>query len=132
MATSILRDTKSETLTATEMKELLNELYPFENYLQWTVSDMLEEIASTLEDEIVEKLIELVAPAVVPAAGLGIAVAEVTTMLQDAMRWEDIYPYLNQMTNNNKRFRITTYYYEWISGSGNHTGYYIEEEYAVI
>ena len=45
MATSIFRDTKSETLTATEMKELLNELYPFENYLQWTVSDMLEEIA---------------------------------------------------------------------------------------
>lgn len=132
MATSTLRDTKYETLTATELKELLNDLYPFENYLEWTVSDMLDAIASKLEDEIIEKLIELVAPAVVPAASLGIAVGEVIMMLQDAMKWEDIHPYLSKMTDDSKRFKITTYYYEWLSGSGNHTGYYVEEEYAVI
>lgn len=132
MATSILKDTKVETLTADELKELLNDLYPIKNYLDWTVSDMLKAIADKLQDEIVERLIELIAPAVLPVASLGIAVNDVIIMLQDAMKWEDIYPYLSKMTNDSKRFKITTYYYEWISGSGNHTGYYVKEKYAII
>ena len=144
----ILPEMKEEELLRFTLEELNNQelILEYNNADTWIfgadTDDRLRSFAINLYQAFIDtthklplikrNCFELVAPAVVPAAGLGIAVAEVITMLQDAMRWEDIYPYLNQMTNNSKRFRITTYYYEWISGSGNHTGYYVEEEYAVI
>lgn len=132
MATSTLRDTQYEILTADELKEVLKDLCPIQDISEWTVSETLDAIADDLQGRVLEALIELIAPSVMPAASLAFTVVDVIELLQDTLKWAEMRSYLEKMTDNRKRFKITIYYYEWLSGSGNHTGYYIEEKYSII
>ena len=132
MATSTLRDTKCEILTADELKEVIKDLCPIQDITEWTVSDALEAITEDLQGRVLEALIELIAPAVMPAASLAFTVLDVIELLQDTLKWAEMRSYLEKMTDNSKRFKITIYYYEWLSGSENHTGYYAEEKYSHI
>ena len=61
MATSTLRDTKCEILTADELKEVIKDLCPIQDITEWTVSDALEAITEDLQGRVLEALIELIA-----------------------------------------------------------------------
>lgn len=131
MSTTRLIDTKTVTYSYSEVQAMLEELYPFANW-NVTVGEFFEQMSEAATDDFIELLIETMAPAVMPYASYGILLGEVIIMLQDAIKYEKIKPYLTKMTTASSRFKLTTFYYEWTSGSGNSTSYYAEEKYSVI
>ncbi|MBQ3510614.1 MAG: hypothetical protein IJA90_11440 [Peptococcaceae bacterium] len=64
------------------------------------------------------------------AIGIGISIAGLEDIIASHMEATELEAYLPQVDENHCLY-ITTYLYEWLSGSGNHTAYYTENDYAI-
>ena len=56
---------------------------------------------------------------------------ELANLLNDSIKYVEMKPVLERASTRS-RIVITTYFYEWISSSGNHVGYYTENRYTVV
>ena len=65
------------------------------------------------------------------ALGLALALQTVIDTVEAGIKTEKLQPVLDEIGTTGT-LEVTTSFYEWISGSGNHTAYYTEEEYRAV
>lgn len=125
MASTTLLKKKTETFTGKELTKYLNEERG-KNY-----EDLTEALVGL---GVATAGVVLVNPLAVQMAGilgLGIATATVIEVIEDGMDSKKLASVLEDVGDNGT-LQVTTSFYEWLSGSGNHTGYYSETTYKAI
>ncbi len=124
MSTTLLKE-ETETFTGKELTKYLNEERG-SNY-----KDLPEALMSLGVTAVGSILISPLAVQIAGILGLGIAVATVIQVIEDGMDSKKLASVLEEVGDHGT-LEVTTSFYEWLSGSGNHTGYYSETTYRAI
>lgn len=125
MATSELLETKSKTFSMKEFTTYINED-------RGTNFDSMGSAIAGLGTGIVSMAIkECMAKTL--AGYLGIALS-ITAIIQEIEKSIDAAKVrqLLEGASDDDRIKVTTSFYAWLSGSGNHTGYYAETTYKIV
>ena len=128
MATSTLYDTKTVSISYSELKQIVEDAFPLKNWVDVSLADFFAQMTAAAFSDFKEELVAFL----VGEIGLMVLTAkEIADLLNDSIKYAEMKPYLEKTTTAS-RIVITTYFYEWLSGSGNHVGYYTENRYTIV
>ena len=125
MATSHLLKKETETFSGATLTKYLNE-EKGTNYKDLPAA--LLGVGASVAGAI---LIGPLAAQIATALGLALGISTVIDVVESGMDEAKLAPVLEKVGANGT-LEVTTSFYEWLSGSGNHTGYYSETIYRAI
>lgn len=125
MATSYLIKSSTTVYTNGELLQYLNDARKanYESFVEALAGLATGVVGLAIKKDIVSNI--------AGALGIGISIAGLEDIIASHLDAVELESYLPQM-NDHSRLYITTRLYEWLSGSGNHTAYYTENDYAII
>ena len=127
-STSVLLSTEVEYIPADDL------LYYFSEQVGMTFEDYLEgEVINGVTNSVLTFFGSMLKPQVLALIQLGITVAEICNAINAAMTALDLgAAFYDMYQKNGTQLKVTTYNYQWMSGSGNHITYYSEVVYETI
>lgn len=130
MSTKRLMFTEETRFNEEELKAKLQELT---NENKDSVRELLQLIVPTAKDRFMDWIITRIGGTVAVAAeaySIYQGVKAWATIIENAMEYDTLYPYLETVSKGN-RLIVYTDVYEWTSGSGNSTSYITEPRYVI-